>query len=382
MQFSFIFLYFRDTMDNLLSGRDALALVEAIENGNEEQLKTVLSNLPGKNISDLLVTTTWPKGWNHDARTIKSTPLRTAIAYKNTKALDAILDSECIVTTVDLSVGLQHILRHIESESELYILRQLVRNGAEVDNPACFNLVFKKLILQGEMDRCKQVVTVICQSHPNNALLGMLLLSVCKEAITNQNEQDDGVINVEAKWRELSLYTMREIMETSFSPKEFLSDMKMWLSMGNTSFQRLVHALPLLIQTITRCDIEALGWLLRYLARAYGFMWAEGRAKLCELPQLMWAAGINFQRLMSIACLSPCFLHETGFSNSLKQGRIVSTLQHLCRISIRCHLTAGNVYSAMKQLDCIPAVTRDFILLKDLQPLPWESQNEVRQCFQ
>ncbi|KAK2158755.1 hypothetical protein LSH36_164g02045 [Paralvinella palmiformis] len=166
-------------------------------------------------------------------------------------------------------------------------------------------------------------------------------------------------------------------MEASFSPREFLSDMKMWLSMGNTSFQRLVHALPLLIQTITTCDIESLGWLLRYLARSYGFMWAEGKAKLCELPQIMWAAGIDFQRLMSMACLSPRFLHDTGFSDSLKPDKSVTRLQHLCRISIRCHLATGNVYCAMKQMHCIPTSIRDFILLKELQPLPWEIKTDA-----
>ncbi|KAK2158756.1 hypothetical protein LSH36_164g02020 [Paralvinella palmiformis] len=159
-------------MDNPLSGKDVLTLVHAIEDGEQEELKTMLSNLPDKNISDVLVTTTLPKRWHRVAKTVKSTPLRTAISWRNTSALDAILDSDCIVTNMDLSIGLQKILRHIESETEIYIISRLVKSGAEVDNPAGFNLTFEKMILLGELDRCKQVVRVICQSCPYQCITG------------------------------------------------------------------------------------------------------------------------------------------------------------------------------------------------------------------
>jgi hypothetical protein len=362
-------------MDAILTAGEVSALVRTIEEDNLDLLESLLNLASGKNVSDHLVTTTLPKQWHHVAKTVKSTPLRTAISWRNIKALDTILKSKCIVTRYDISLGLQKILRHVESSTEVQIIRKLVESGAEAENPSCFTLSFEKLIKDGDADRCQDVMQVICESRATNSLKGLLLLSVAKHSAKNQHEcQSQGnVNNWENQWTHFTLNSMRMIMETSFNPCEFVADTKVWLSLGNISFQYLVHALPILIQTSTSCHEEALGWLLRHVGRYYGHTSSAGKEKIRLLPRLMWSAGFNLSRIMAAACLSPRFMHDTGFSRLTQHHKTtMKSLQQSCRSTIRRNITTGNVYCAMERMDCLPTPMKDFILLKEIQSLPWE----------
>ena len=364
-------------MDDILTAQEVSALVQTIQDDDVELLESLLNSLSGKNVSDHLVTAMLPKRWHHVAKTVKSTPLRTAISWRNIEALDSILNSDCIVTRYDISLGLQKILRHIESNVEVQMIGTLVSHGADVDNPACFTLAFEKLVQAGDVERCREVLQAICHSGATNTLKGLLMMSVAKHSAKNQHDcqtQGNNNNNWEDKWNDFSLSSMQAIMSTSFSPRAFISDTKVWLSLGNVSFQYLIHALPVLIQTSTSCQEEALGWLLRHVGRYYGQTSSAGRDKIRILPRLMWAAGFNLSRIMSVACLSPRFMHNTGFSKwTHRHKTTMKSLQHICRTTIRSNITAGNVYHAMENINCIPAPTKDFILLKEVQLLPWES---------
>lgn len=344
------------------------ALVQAIAQESDlGVIKYHLEQLQLQNISDSLVQVVLPKKWHHVVKTTHSTPLRTAISYRNVAVVAAILQSPCVVSDEDKRLAFQKVLRHVDGQTEVEIVRLLCLAGFRERSPLHIGTAFESLVLSDRNDLAEELLAAVCQTSATccPGLLGHVFLSVAR---------DHGESQHSVEWNAFANKTLACVIDSGFDPAAFLSDSENWRDFGHTTLQRLYRVLPLLVRLAPRCPTAAMTTVLRYAGRHVPLMLPDAKDALRLVASVLEAAGCDIIRITNMACLSPKFCATFGFpskSRALVMRRRVPSLRQRCRETIRRSVTSSNMSLATQQLG-LPKALRDYLLLVEIPECRWE----------